>query len=62
MHICDKCKKFNQCYTKSGNDTPDIVKRAKVTKNGCRSYRELTIEEMFGIKNGGRSNGKNEQH
>ena len=59
MHICDKCKKFNHCYSKSGDTEADTTKRAEVEANGCKSYRELTLKEMFfGNGNGGKRNGK----
>ena len=58
MHICDKCKKFNKCYSKSGDSEADIVKRAEVELGGCSGYRELTVEEMFLHNNGGKKNGK----
>lgn len=57
MHICDKCRKFNHCYSKNGYEGPDLAKRAEVEANGCKSYRELTLKEMFF---GGKKNGKNE--
>lgn len=57
MHICDKCKKFNKCYSASGKEESDLAKRAEVEANGCSSYRELTLKEMFF---GGNKNGKNE--
>lgn len=55
MHICDKCKKYNQCYPMKGE-----AHRAKVVEKGCRDYRELTIKEMFFNDKGGKSRGKNE--
>lgn len=30
MHICDKCKKFNKCYSASGKEESDLAKRAEV--------------------------------
>lgn len=57
MHICDKCKKFNHCYSESGHSESDLKKRAEVEANGCSSYRELTLKEMFF---GGDKRGKNE--
>lgn len=59
MHICDKCKKYNKCYSKSGNTEADITKRAEVELGGCPNYRELTLKEMFfGNGNRGKRNGK----
>ena len=60
MHICDKCRKFNHCYSKNGYEGPDIAKRLEVEANGCKSYRELTLKEMFFNDKGGKSHGKNE--
>ena len=60
MHICDKCRKFNKCYSKSGNTEADLNKRAEVELGGCSSYRELTLKEMFFDDKGGKSHGKNE--
>ena len=60
MHICDKCRKFNHCYSKNGYEGPDLAKRAEVEANGCKSYRELTLKEMFFNDKGGKSRGKNE--
>ena len=60
MHICDKCRKFNHCYSKNGYEGPDLAKRAEVEANGCKSYCELTLKEMFFNDKGGKSHGKNE--
>ena len=60
MHICDNCRKFNHCYSKNGYEGPDLAKRAEVEANDCKSYRELTLKEMFFNDKGGKSHGKNE--
>lgn len=60
MHICDKCRKFNHCYFKNGYEGPDLARRAEVEANGCKSYHELTLKEMFFNDKGGKSHGKNE--
>lgn len=60
MHICDKCKKFNKCYSKNGYTKSDLAKREEVGNKGCTQFRELTIEEMFPLTDGGKKHGKNE--
>lgn len=56
MHICDKCRKYNQCYPKNG--VANEFKRADIELGGCPNYRELTLKEMFFNDNGGKNNGK----
>ena len=58
MHICDKCKLFDKCYSKSGNSEADMTKRAEVELAGCGNFKELTLKEMFLYPNGGKKNGK----
>lgn len=62
MHLCDKCKKFNKCYSKDGYTEADLMKRAEVELAGCPKFNELTIHEMFAPKKGELNHGKNERH
>lgn len=45
MHLCDKCAKFNKCYPKGS--WPSGGKRRAIERNGCKDYKELTVEQMF---------------
>lgn len=51
MHICDKCNKFNKCY-KGMSKTAEAHKKDSVLIDGCPDFKELTIEQMFGLKEG----------
>ena len=51
MHICDKCKKFNKCY-KGMSKTAEAYKKDDILFDGCPDYKELTIEQMFELREG----------
>ena len=53
MHICDKCKKFNHCYSKSGDTEADITKRAEVELGGCPNCNKHYIMTWKATGNGG---------
>lgn len=52
MHICNKCRKYNKCYPHGKSKTDENVKRADIELAGCPDFNELTVEEMFGLKEG----------
>ena len=41
MKLCDKCVKFNKCFSKG------YMPSEEEKKTECSSYRELTVEAMF---------------
>lgn len=52
MHICDKCKKFNECYLGIMSTAHEAHIKDEVIFNGCPDFKELTIEQMFGLNKG----------
>lgn len=52
MHICDKCAHFHECYLGIMSTAHEADMKDEVIFNGCPDYKELTIEQMFGLNSG----------